>query len=269
MRVHAIINKRAGSALSLNCSELAREAQAAFARRGHELTADIVEPEELEATAAAAFLAAPDVLLAAGGDGTVRSVAKHVIGTGTALAILPLGTVNRLAHDLGIPLWPFEALNAIAAGEFREIDAGEVNGRIFLCNSLLGLPPDVSTMRQHLRGQRLLARTLGYLKLLRTIVSSRKHIELTIDDKKTKRRVRVLSLAVSNNLYRHEPTLVFTRQRLNGGVLGVYIAKPRSGLGLLWVLMRAALGLWSGDSRLDSISASRVIISSHRKRIRL
>ncbi len=79
----------------------------------------------------------------------------------------------------------------------------------------------------------------------------------------------MLSLAVSNNLYRREPALTFTRQALDGGMLGVYIAKPHSGLGLLWVLARAALGLWTGDGRLDSLSARRVVIGAKRKRIRL
>ena len=92
--------------------------------------------------------------------------------------------------------------------------------------------------------------------MLRIILASRRHIELSIDDDESeRRRVRVLSLAVSNNVYRREPSLIFTREALDQGRLGVYIAKPHSGLGMVWVLARAAMGLWTGDDRLDCLSA--------------
>ncbi len=269
MRIHAVINRHAGAALDGGMEELARATRSVFRDAGHEIEIFFAEPHSIEAKIEETVSSRPDVLLVGGGDGSVRCAASRVLGTGTALAILPLGTINRLARDLHIPLAPMEAIHALADGVFRQIDAAEVNGRIFLNNSLLGLPPDISEERQRLRGQSLAARIGGYFKLLRTITASHKRIELSIDDETTVRRARVLSLAVSNNLYSHEPTLVFSREKLDGGVLGVYIAKPRSGLGLLWVLARAALGLWSGDARLDSLSAKAVVIDSSRKSIRL
>ena len=161
-------------------------------------------------------------------------------------------------------------LRALASGGYREIDVAEVNGEIFLCNSMLGLPSEISQERQNLRGRPFWPRAVGYFKLLRTILASRRHLELSIDgDEKKSRRVRVLSLAVSNNVYRREPSLIFTREALDQGRLGVYIAKPHSGLGLLWVLARAALGFWTGDDRLDSLSARKVVIKTRKKRLRL
>jgi diacylglycerol kinase family enzyme len=270
MRVHAVINSRAGSVFGIDANELAREARAAFSEAGHEIVIALVEPERIEATLDEAVAAGPDILLAGGGDGTVRSAASRLLGSKIALGILPLGTVNRLARDLGIPLEPRAALRALAHGGFREIDVAEVNGDIFLCNSMLGLPSQISEERQNLRGRPFFQRARGYFKLLRTILASSRRIELSLDgDTAKSRRVRVLSLAVSNNLYRREPALTFTRQALDGGKLGVYIAKTHSGLGLLWVLARAAMGLWTGDERLDSLAAKRVVISAKRKRLRL
>ncbi len=270
MRVHAVINRSAGTALGYAAEDLAAEAEVAFRDAGHEIAVDAVEPEAIEATLDKAVAGSPDILIAGGGDGTVRSAASRLLGSQIALGIIPLGTINRLAHDLQIPLEPRAALAALANGSFREIDVAEVNGEIFLCNSMLGLPPQISEERQSLRGRPLPERIRGYFKLLRTILAAHRHIELSIDDDTSRnRRVRVISLAVSNNVYRREPTLVFTRQSLDGGVLGVYIAKPHSGLGLLWVLARAALGFWSGDDRLDSLSAKRVTIKTHKKKLRL
>ena len=161
-------------------------------------------------------------------------------------------------------------MRALASGGYREIDVAEVNGEIFLCNSMLGLPSEISQKRQSLRGRPFWQRAGGYFKLLRTILAFRRHLELSIDgDERKSRRVRVLSLAVSNNVYRREPSLTFTREALDQGRLGVYIAKPHSGLGFLWVLARAALGFWTGDDRLDSLSARKVVIKTRKKRLRL
>jgi diacylglycerol kinase family enzyme len=269
MRVKAVINRRAGMALGLDLERLLQSTLSAFQAAGHEISAGLAQPAAIETEFDAAVASRPDVLIAGGGDGTVRCAASRVLATEIALAILPLGTVNRLARDLHMPLDLDEALRALIDGDVRRIDVAEVNGRVFLCNSLIGLPPKISEERQHLRGRSLSARIGGYFKLLRTILRSHKRIELSVNDEKSARRVRVVSLAVSNNLYSHEPTLVFGRQALDGGVLGVYLAKTRSGLGLIWLLARAALGLWSGDARLESRFAKTVTIESRRKSIRL
>ncbi|MFZ1109802.1 MAG: diacylglycerol kinase family protein [Rhodomicrobium sp.] len=270
MRVHAVINRRAGSALGLDADALANEARFAFEKAGHDIAVDLVEPDSMEARLDEAVAAGPDVLIAGGGDGTVRSATSRLLGSKIALGVLPLGTVNRLARDLAMPLEPHAALRALASGAFRTIDVAEVNGEIFLCTSMLGLPSQICEERQNLRGRPFFERSKGYFKLLKIVLAARKKIELSLDGDAAKtRRVRVLSLAVSNNLYRHEPALTFTRKALDGGVLGVYIAKPHSGLGLLWVLARAALGLWTGDDRLDSLAAKRVVIAAKRKRLRL
>lgn len=270
MRVHAVINRRAGSALGDGAERLAKEAEAAFSAVGHDISVDIVEPGAMEAALDKAMASAPDMLVAGGGDGTIRSAASRLIGSKTALGVLPLGTVNRLAHDLKIPVDPRAAVKVLAGAACREIDVAEVNGEIFLCNSMMGLPPDISDERQKLRGQRFWPRVTGYFRLLKAILASRRHLELSIDGDDYKgRRVRVLFLAVSNNLYSKQPSLIFSREALDRGRLGVYIAKPHSGLGLLWVLARAAMGLWTGDDRLDSLSAKKVTIKTRRKRLRL
>ena len=270
MRVHAVVNRKAGSALGYSAKQLASEAKAAFEEAGHEIEIHVVEPEDIEAALDEAVAADPDILVAGGGDGTIRSAASRLLGSTIALGVLPLGTVNRLARDLNIPLEPRAAIRALSSGGCREIDVAEVNGEIFLCNSMLGLPSEISQERQNLRGRPFWPRAAGYLKLLRTILASRRHLELSIDgDEKKSRRVRVLSLAVSNNVYSKQPSLIFTREALDQGMLGVYMAKPHSGLGLMWVLARAALGFWTGDDRLDSLSARKVVIKTRKKRLRL
>lgn len=80
-----------------------------------------------------------DVVLACGGDGTVTACAEGVTGTGVALAIIPLGTGNLLARNVGLPMGLDEAL-AVALGTAQQpVDAGRVNGTLFVVMAGLGL----------------------------------------------------------------------------------------------------------------------------------
>ena len=77
---------------------------------------------------------------------------------------------------------------------------------------------------------------------------------MTIDDDKETRRVRAFSVAISNNPYSEEPSLVLRRNALDTGKLVLYISKHRSGLQSMWVLLRAAFGQWSSDPNFGSVS---------------
>jgi diacylglycerol kinase family enzyme len=87
-----------------------------------------------------------------GGDGTVLAVAGAVLGRDVAIGIVPLGTANLLARDLGLPLDPADAVDALAKAEVRRIDVGRVNGELFLCASMLGLTTTLARAREAARG---------------------------------------------------------------------------------------------------------------------
>ncbi|MBC7541757.1 MAG: diacylglycerol kinase family lipid kinase [Candidatus Sericytochromatia bacterium] len=90
------------------------------------------------------LLQAADMAVIAGGDGTIRQVVSHVVGTQTRLAILPCGTGNDLARSLGLPLDPLEAIEVANAGVPRAIDVGVVNGVYFMNVVSLGISASVS-----------------------------------------------------------------------------------------------------------------------------
>jgi YegS/Rv2252/BmrU family lipid kinase len=78
-----------------------------------------------------AVAAGSDTVIACGGDGTVHDVIQELAGTPVALAILPFGTANALAHDLGIPLRPSDAARALVKGTVRRIPLGHIEYQDF------------------------------------------------------------------------------------------------------------------------------------------
>ena len=100
-----------------------------------------------------------DVAIVAGGDGTTAGVARALVGTGVTLGILPFGTFMNIARALGIPRTdPAAAAEIIARGAARQIDVGEVGGRLFFEAAGIGLDADVFTAGRALRrGERGLA----------------------------------------------------------------------------------------------------------------
>ena len=103
------------------------------------------------AAARAAAAAGAEAVVAVGGDGTISSVASALVGSNTPLGVIPAGTLNHFARDLGIPVDLPGAVATIAARHMTTIDVGSVNDRIFLNNSSIGIYPDIVHARDQLR----------------------------------------------------------------------------------------------------------------------
>src|SRR5216684_4339216 len=78
-----------------------------------------------------AVAAGSDTVFACGGDGTIHDIIQGLAGTNVALAILPLGTANALAHDLALPLHPPAAARAALSGQLRRIPLGHIEYQDF------------------------------------------------------------------------------------------------------------------------------------------
>jgi diacylglycerol kinase family enzyme len=210
-----------------------------------------------------------DAVVVGGGDGTIAVAAQRLAGRGIALGILPLGTMNQLARDLGIPLDLEEAAASLARGELRAIDVAEVNGQVFLCNSVLGLPTHLSRHRERHRGRTSL-RT-QFLFALATMRGAWRHrpMRLAVDLGDGPRRVWTRALAISNNAYDEGFGLMMRRSRLDAGVLTLYVARR---FGIWWALRMLAsmwLGAWRNSALLDRRSTTSVEIRSRRQHLRV
>ncbi len=215
----------------------------------------------------AALARGPDVVVAGGGDGTVSAVAAALASTSVALGVLPLGTLNHFARDLGVPPDVESAARAIVEGPRRTIDVGEVNGRAFINNSSLGLYPDI--VRDRERQQQRLGRGKWLALVWASLATLRRFpflgVRLVVDGRE--RRFRTPFVFIGNNSYRMEGFAIGGRDRLDAGTLSLYVAQRAGRLRLLQLALRALAGRLRQARDFEAIEAVEIVVESRRRRL--
>jgi diacylglycerol kinase family enzyme len=265
--IAVIINGGAGGG---HDKAVADSLRARFAAQG--LTADVTLARNgagIIAAAEAAVAAGATIVVAGGGDGTINAVASALVGSGVHFGVLPLGTLNHFAKDLGIPLDLDEAIRNVCAGRVRQVDVGEVNGRIFLNNSSLGLYPDI--VRDRERQQRRLGRGKWPAAAWATVAALRRYPFLSVRMKVggVEHARRTPFVFIGNNEYTMAGFSIGERSRLDGGTLSLYVAQRPGRLGLLRFAWRALLGRLAQERDFDVMLATDLEISTRHKRLRV
>lgn len=212
-----------------------------------------------------------DILVAAGGDGTVNAVASALINQPTALGVIPAGTLNHFARDLHIPLDPVEAARTLLTGEIVAVDAAEVNGHVFLNNSVLGLFPNYRSTKEAWErrgfGQTALRRLIAMLAGVLRVFWRLPHLRLSIETEEGIRKLRTPFVLIGNNEHRMQGLAVGQRASLSDGYLWVYAMRPCSRWGLLRMLTGLVLGRTPRSSVFQVFRASRLSIDAKPRRI--
>lgn len=207
-------------------------------------------------------------IVAGGGDGTINTVASAVVGTDKTFGVLPLGTLNHFAKDLHIPLELEAAAHTIIAGHTTQVDVADVNGRIFLNNSSLGLYPRlVSEREKHQR--------LGFGKwtafFWATVAVLRRYpfldVKLSVEGKDFSSRSPLVF--IGNNEYEMESLNAGARLRLNEGQLSLYITRDTGRLGLLRLACRALFGGLRDDKDFIALCSEEIWIATKHRRLRV
>jgi diacylglycerol kinase family enzyme len=178
---------------------------------------------QLDAAARRSLATRPDAIVAGGGDGTLSTVAGVLAGSGIPLGVLPLGTFNHFAKDVGIPLDLAAAVETVCRGRVTSVDVGRVNGRVFLNNSSLGLYPQVvrkrDQLRQRLRRGKWPAFVWAALLVLRRFPFLK--VEINVDGKILQRRTPLVF--IGNNSYELNGLNLGARKCLDAGHLSIHI----------------------------------------------
>ncbi len=271
IRVAVLLNNAAGNIVCRDGRTLSETLAAAFTRYGITGSLDFLSGTELKAGAKRALRQAEnnqiDAVVVGGGDGSIASVASVFAGSDVPIGILPLGTLNHFAKDLGIPLALEQAVALIAAGQVQSVDLGEVNGEIFVNNSSIGIYPYLVLDRQRLRERRgmrkwtamafAIWRTLRYFPLRRLRIRAGGLAE----------PYRSPCVFIGNNEYCLTGRTAGKRERLDAGELCVYVANRQSRLALFWLACRSLLGFMDQSRDLRAVKVPDLEISSRTSRL--
>lgn len=205
------------------------------------------DPADFADQVADALRRGVDFVAVAGGDGTIRTAAQVLRGTGVPLLAVPAGTRNHFAKDLGID--SFERAAESAVGRRIEVDTGDVNGECFVNNSSVGLYPKVIIGRRE-REHRLpkgIANLIAVYEQLR--YGRRLRVELDGAGQ------WVWMVFVGNGRYGDGLTDLTDRQALNDNVLDIRVIKADRPLARTRVLLSLMLGRLGQSPLIQSTTA--------------
>lgn len=270
-RVAVLVNASGGTVEHLGAQAVRAELETLFAERGMTVRVDPMRGNRLQEAAQDARAAARrneiDGVVVGGGDGTINTVAAVLADSGVPLGVLPLGTLNHFAKDLGIPLDLPGAVDIIGAGNVRAVDLGEVNQRVFINNSSIGVYPSMVLDRERRRSQdgrsKWVAMFLAALHLFRQVPVRR--LSICIEGRTTP--FHTPCLFVGNNEYGLALASFGQRERLDGGKLCFYISTARSRASLLRLACRSALGRAEEEQDLQTTMAPTAEIRARTSRL--
>jgi Sphingosine kinase and enzymes related to eukaryotic diacylglycerol kinase len=264
-RITILLN-RGGGAVAAD-PRIAARVRKAFKDAKLDARVEMIDGGDYEVRCRAIAKRGDELLVVGGGDGSISAAASALAGSKTALGILPLGTLNHFARDLGLPTDLGEAVQLIARGSQRRVDVAEMNDRIFINNSAIGLYPlmviDRDQQRKRLGRSKRLAMIVASVRTLARFNHQR--LTLTINDEKE--RIDTPLLFVGNNDYRLDIGAAGQRESLKDGSLSVFVMRKKTRSGLIAASVRA-LFKRSRDDDMEKIDGvERLRVSSHRSRL--
>ena len=261
-RIVVFLNPRAGKQGAASIELLAE----AFRAVGRDADIRLADGSSIARGAADALEEGANVIVAAGGDGSVSAAASAVAGSDATLGVIPLGTLNHFAKDLGIPLDLAKAAQVIAAGRDAAVDVGEVNGRPFINNASVGMYASLVSQRaemQQIGRGKWIAHGVAALHVWRRY--QRLRVALDVDG--TRRTARTPFVFVGNNEYQLSGFELGGRKLLAGGRLHVCMAPGMSRRGVAWLIIAAVFGDVCRLDGFESFSAETVALDAGAGRV--
>jgi diacylglycerol kinase family enzyme len=243
-----LINRAGGTAAVLGDS-LSATVTDAFAKVGRTIVLELLDPQDIP-DALRGYMGAP-VIAVGGGDGTIGTAAAVLANSMTALAILPLGTRNHLARQLGVPLDLPSAAAVAVSGQRRRIDLGRANGRVFINNASFGLY--TRFVRERDAGDRH-----SYRRMARAAWQVLRHMRaqfftLRIDGRR--QNIATPLLFIGNNEYSLEIGHIGERDSLTDHELSLLALPDKGPLQMFGFAIRTLLG--AGEPESDFLEYGR------------
>lgn len=262
--IEVIINAGSGS---VEGDETKRRLEEAFRENAVEVIIHRArDGAEIVKLAKQAAQGSAEIICAGGGDGTISAVASELIGTEKILGVLPLGTLNNFSKDLQIPPEIEAAVKVIAENNVKQIDVGEVNGRIFINNSSIGLYPHIVRRREK---QERLGRgkwRSAFWAALKMLKRS-PFFAVRLQSGDGVRVVKTPFVFVGNNSYEMDFLNIGRRQCLDNGKLSVYFLHRSGRKGLFLLALRTVFGRLRQTADFEEISVEEITFETKKSRL--
>jgi diacylglycerol kinase family enzyme len=244
-----IVNRSGGTASSLGD---ALEAKLAEAFAQSPVTLHLVDGKDVAATVEAQRV--PRVAVG-GGDGTLGGAAAVLAGSETALAVLPLGTRNHFARQLGVPLELADAAKVAATGEVGAVDIARAADKVFINNASVGEYTRLVRHREGIDAPKWFATIPAAWHVLRN--PRPRALCLVVDGER--REVVTQLLFVGNNRYSLEPGKLGERESLSDGVLSIYVVPLFGFFALLGFALRVVFSRADPRTHFELIGEAKVL----------
>lgn len=218
--------------------------------------------DELPALARSAVEDGADLVIAAGGDGTQAAVAGALAGTGCPMGVIPGGTFNYFARDLGVGETPEEAIETLLIARPAPVAVGEINGLVFLNNCSFGAYPEILKTREDVYRRWGRSRIAAYWSVLRTLTNLRHPLELTVRTRAGESHHCTAVAFVAKSAYQLDSFGLEGAQAIRDGHFALLIAQATRPLPLIGAAFRLAAGLSGKGSDFTLVEADDITIAT-------
>jgi diacylglycerol kinase family enzyme len=266
MKASVLLNAAAGLRPGPVAGEAARVGDL-FARAGVQAEVREVPGPELLSAAREAAASDADVVVMGGGDGTMSAGAGGLAGSGKPMGLLPLGTLNHFARDLGVPTELEEAVRNVAQGVVRDVDVGEANDRVFVNNSSIGLYPAAVSLRDAWMERQS---THKWVAMARAVLDTLRWfpvVRLTLRLEEGRMNLTTPMVFIGNNRYETKLFALGKRPALDGGELWVYLARDAGRFGFIKLGLRALLGRLDDSRDFQGLGLTEMRVEDRRRRV--
>lgn len=261
-RISVILNARAGSLIGQDTRGIARLVEGALRRPDREIAIEFARGAGIERAIERACAGPSDTIVVGGGDGSVSCAAARLARSDRTLGILPLGTLNLLARDIGMPDTLPAALDALARSAPRRIDLATVNGRYFHSISGLGFFSQMARAREESRDLPHKLLRVGVAAFRALTRTGRMTLMLEIDGRASE--IETYAALVTCNKF---SDVGWRRPVLDGGTLEIHLAKDEGALARLRAGADLVSGHWRENEGIHSHVGGRLRIAARRRRI--
>jgi diacylglycerol kinase family enzyme len=224
---------------------------------------EVKDPAALADVAREAVLRARNqhgVVVAAGGDGTINTVAEATLGSGCPFGVIPLGTFNYFSRAHGIPSDVRAACQMLLGGSAFEVQVGLVNDKVFLVNGSIGLYPELLEEREQAKRELGRSRWVAFGAALGTLLRPHRSLHIEVETKQHREVVVTPVLFVGNNRLQLERVGIPQSDRVERHRLVAVVLRPVGVLGMLALLVRALLGRLGEEQRVRSFAFERMTV---------